>query len=217
MKFIDQSYEILDWNIDEKKIERAGKTCYKSEDSITEDSAARFCRGLIKRQHLSVLEHGSATVKLITDRGVLAELTRHRLASYSVESTRYVDYSSGLVFIRPQEFRKYLAEDGHLERISVSDDVSVINSVSAFFEACQASETAYTTILLNNGNKDLARQVLPMSLKTEIVVTANAREWRHIFQLRVQGMTGKPHSMIRELLNPVQEEFMRRAPNIFFL
>ena len=89
-----------------KKIERIGRTCYKSESNITDDSAERFIKNIIKNGHESVLEHVSITLRVICDRGVSHEIVRHRIASYSQESTRYCNYSKDnfnneLTFINP--------------------------------------------------------------------------------------------------------------------
>ena len=109
MKIIEPSVELVD-DFDAvaimKKIERAGRVCYKSEGNIKDGSAEKFIRGIIKRGHESVIEHASVSFKIICDRGVTHELVRHRLASYSQESSRYCDYSAGkfggeLTFIKP--------------------------------------------------------------------------------------------------------------------
>jgi thymidylate synthase (FAD) len=146
-----------------KKIERAGRTCYKSEDKITDESSEAFVRSIIKRGHESVLEHHNITLRFITDRGVSHEIVRHRLASYSQESTRYCDYSKkDMEFIRQVDFEFRDSERYVLELI----------------------EERYNEMLQVGATPQQARSILPNCLKTEIVVTMNLRAWRHFFKLR---------------------------------
>lgn len=194
MNIIDQS-----WSFEEpidgleilKKLERAGRTCYKSEDRITDDSAKKFVAGILKSQHLSVIEHQSITVRIITDRGVTHELVRHRICSFSQESTRYVNYEKkGIQFIRPVGF--YLTEqDKHvLERLGEH----------------------YNRLIAEGHAPQQARYFLPNGLKTEIVMTANLREWRHFFSLRAS----KPaHPQMRALAGDMLLGFQKAIPVIF--
>lgn len=202
MKIIEQSHEILHMDgLD--LIERAGRTCYKSEEKITEDSAPRFAQMLIKRGHEAMIEHGSATVKFITNRGVTHELVRHRVASFGQESTRYVNYGGkDMEFIRPVWCRglEGCANTGYCH---------------AWEQAMSYAEIAYRDLLDLGWRPEQAREVLPNSLKTEIVVTANYREWRHIFKLRAIGTTGKPHPQMQALMLPVLEEFKVKLPALF--
>lgn len=200
MKVISPSFEILAMEDAEtilKRIEAAGRTCYKSEDKITPVSAEAFVRRIIKSGHHSVLEHASATVRLICDRGVSHEIVRHRLASYSQESTRYCNYGcdDGLVFIKPCFFK-----------------VSDADRYSLWESAMQAAEHAYNSLLLCGATPQEARSVLPNSLKTEVVITANMREWRHIFKLRCDKMA---HPQMRELMVPLLCEMNGRCPVLF--
>ena len=220
MKIIDQSHEIIHMD-DMGRIEQAGRTCYKSEDKMGctqpvgeceyifdaassvcrncgSNSAPRFVRMLIKRGHEAMLEHGCATVKLVTNRGVTHELVRHRVASYGQESTRYVKYDGEMEFIRP---------------VWLIDDLCI--GAGAWKIAMLEAETSYKFLLDQGWRPEQAREVLPNSLKTEIVVTANYREWRHIFKLRAIGTTGKPHPQMQALMLPVLEEFKRRLPALF--
>ena len=107
MKLVKPSIEFL-WMTDEplftlrfRTIEQAGRTCYKSEDKITNDSAEHFVRRIMKMSHLAMIEHASASYRVICDRGVTHEIVRHRLFSYAQESTRYCNYKSGVTFIIP--------------------------------------------------------------------------------------------------------------------
>lgn len=202
MKIIEPYFEILD-PIDGDsilyKIERAGRTCYKSEDRITADSAKGFISRILNSGHHSVIEHISITVKFICDRGVTHELVRHRLASYSQESTRYANYSKNrfgkeITIIKPP----FWSEDSSAYR--------------QWCEAMKAAETHYMRLIDMGAKPQEARSVLPNSLKTEIVMTCNIREWRHVFKLRC---TPQAHPQIRQVMLPLLEEFHKEIPVLF--
>lgn len=180
-------------------LEYCGRVCYKSEDRITEDSAKAFVANIIKRGHESVLEHEKITVKIICDRGVSHELVRHRIASYSQESTRYCNYNkakfgSELTFIRPifweSDPDKYLIWKQTMQHI----------------------EDAYMELINMGAKPEEARSILPNSLKTEIIVTMNLREWRHFLRLRTSE---KAHPQMRELTIPLLNTLKRLIPVIF--
>lgn len=191
-------------------IEAAGRTCYKSEDKITDESAGKFVKMIADKGHHSVLEHISASVRLITDRGVTHELVRHRLASYSQESTRYCNYGGGdVVFIKPVWF-KIPAE--LLPRIPYLPSSFSSREERLWSESMILSERYYHDLLKQGQSPQQARSVLPNSLKTEIVMTANLREWRHVFALRCSNAA---HPQIRELLLPVYEAFKKRLPEVY--
>lgn len=200
MKLIKPYYKILS-KIDGSEIlegiERAGRTCYKSEDKITQDSVEKFIRMIIKRGHESVLEHQSISVLFVCDRGVSHEIVRHRLASFSQESTRYCNYSNDkfeneLTFIEPC---------WDLGGFSYS-----------FRYALQSAEQTYMFLVKNGWSAQQARSVLPNALKTEIVVTANLREWRTIFKQRTSKAA---HPQMRELMCPLLDELKSFIPVIF--
>lgn len=206
MQVIKPSIEIIDMEDYEtivKKIERIGRVCYKSEEKITEDSAEKFIKGLLTRQHESVIEHENVTVRLICDRGVTHEIVRHRIASYSQESTRYCNYSG----------------DKFDNQITVIDlasgfeyDLTKENDKAKYDVWCQAMESAekaYFRMLELGATPQEARSVLPNSLKTEIVVTMNLRSWRNFFRLRVDSHA---HPQMREVATMVYEEFKKRLP-----
>lgn len=198
MKIIKQSHEILQYD-DIKLIELAGRTCYKSEGNITEDSAKKFVKGLINRKHMAMIEFGGAAVKLITDRGVTHEQVRHRLASYGQESTRFVRYGD-IDVIQPV----------------IAKELSLLDKAyNVWHNHMLSSEKAYKELLDLGWKPEFARSVLPNSLKTEIVVKCSYREWRHIFELRVLGITGKPHPQIQQLLEPVLRELNEKVPVVF--
>ena len=212
MQIIRAGYEILDpLNGEEilKKIEKVARVCYKSEDKIGEGTAERMVRALIRRNHLAMLEHFSFSVKFIVDRGVSHEIVRHRVASFAQESTRYCNYSSRdgeITVIEP----RYLRADG--EQIY---NGSLGNRVNAWVTACMEAETSYLRMLESGATPQEARAVLPTSLKTEIVMTANLREWRHFFSLRACGTTGAPHPQMLEVAVPLLKELQMRIPVVF--
>lgn len=201
MKIIKPSVEILTATPDIlRTIERAGRTCYKSESKITQDSAEKFVRGIIKRGHFSVIEHCSITVRVICDRGVTHEIVRHRLGSYSQESTRYVNYREGIEVIEPCFWRK---EDAHK-----NGKLKYITWKNAMVQA----EESYRTLIEDGAKPEEARSVLPNSLKTEIVITYNLREWRHFFSVRCAP---EAHIQIREIAFMLLKELKKRVPVIF--
>ena len=182
-----------------KKIEKIGRVCYKSENNIKEDSAERFIKSIITRGHESVLEHVSISVRVICDRGVSHEIVRHRVASYSQESTRYCNYSKDkfeneITFIKPCFWNK-----GEMNYI-------------LWKEYCETTERVYKEMLEHEATPEQARSILPNSLKTEIVMTMNLREWRHFFKLRCAKAA---HPQAREIANMILKEFKVRIPVIF--
>ena len=202
MKIIPPTFEILGNPNGAKmlrSIERAGRTCYKSEDLITDDSAAAFVRRILKRGHESVIEHATLSVKIICDRGVTHEIVRHRLASYSQESTRYCNYAKDkfgneLTFIRPF----FWAEDDA--------------KYALWCTTMQGIEDAYMKMLELGAAPEEARSILPNSLKTEIIVTMNLRSWRHFFRLRTDKAS---HPQMREVARPLLEAFKALLPVLF--
>lgn len=182
-----------------KHIENCGRICYKSEHKITEDSYLTFAKNIVKRGHEAVIEHCSLSVKFVCDRGVSHEIVRHRMASYCQESTRYCNYSKNdfqgeITVIEPIFLEQYT--DGY----------------SMWEEACQNAERAYFKMLDWGCSPQEARAVLPNSLKTEIVMTANLREWRHFLKLRTSRAA---HPQIREIAIPLLNELKERIPVIF--
>lgn len=212
MQIIKAGYEILDeLNGSEilKKIERVARVCYKSEDKITEGSAEKMVKALVKSGHEAMLEHYSFSVKFVCDRGVSHELVRHRIASFAQESTRYCNYGSKggeITVIAPC----YLLVDG----VSVSAD-NWSERYGAWVHSCKEAEKSYLRMLADGATPQEARAVLPNSLKTEIVVTANLREWRHFFKLRACGITGKPHPQMLEVAVPLLKEIKSLIPVVF--
>jgi thymidylate synthase (FAD) len=200
MEIINQRWEWLHKPVDPlKTIEVAGRTCYRSGDRITKDSSTKFAKMIMKRGHESVIEHASASIRFITNRGVTHELVRHRLCSFSQESTRYVNYKGGMQFIRPVWFKNKKQEiDGGAEKTWVT--------------AMEKAEEFYNVLLSHGWRPEQAREVLPNSLKTEIIVTANLREWAHIFKLRTSKAA---HPQIMELLRSCLNGFKKEIPVLF--
>jgi len=200
MKIVQPGFTIeagLNGLADLQHIERCGRTCYKSEDKITDDSAVAFVRKIIASGHHSVLEHVSATVRIVADRGVSHELVRHRLCSFSQESTRYCDYESG----------KFDGEIAVIQPRGLTPDQE-----AEWRTRMVQAALGYRTLRRQGCAPQIARSVLPNSLKTEIVVTCNAREWRHFFTLR----TAKPaHPQMRQIACPMLAEFRKRVPVLF--
>jgi len=182
-----------------ENIERCGRICYKSEERITPDSAQTFVRNIIRSGHESVIEHETITVKVICDRGVTHEIVRHRIASYSQESTRYCNYSKDkfgqeLTFIKPC----FWNED-HI-------------AYAIWIQQMQQVEDAYMKMISLGVAPEQARSVLPNSLKTEIVMSMNLREWRHFFRLRTST---KAHPQMREISIMLFEKMKALVPVIF--
>ena len=189
-----------------KKIEKIGRVCYKSEDRITQDSAEKFIANILKRGHDTVIEHESVTVKVICDRGVTHEIVRHRVASYSQESTRYCNYSK-------DKFQNQISVIDLSTGFSYDlDDLADSRKYQIWRDAMEASERYYFQMLEAGASPQEARSVLPNSLKTELVMTMNLREWRHFFRLRIDGGA---HPQMRELAMLILEVFKEKLP-VFF-
>jgi thymidylate synthase (FAD) len=210
MKVINASHEVIlpypDWKTAHdtilRMIEKAGRTCYKSEDKITSESASKFVRNIIKHGHEAMLEHANLTVRFIVDRGVSHELVRHRVASFAQESTRYCNYSQDkfgneITVIKPLFF------DENSQQYSIWEN------------AMAEAEASYFNLLACGASPEQARCVLPNSLKTEVIMTANMREWRHFFRLRALGETGKPHPQMKEVAYSLLCDLQKYLPEIF--
>lgn len=202
MKIINAGYQIITHLPSDEMLERlelAGRKCAKSEDRITSESKVKFVQDIINRGHESVLEHVHISVIIICDRGVSHELVRHRIASYSQESTRYCNYGKcgEVTFIKPCFWE---------EKSKLYD---------LWYEASFQSERAYLLMLRDGATPQEARTVLNNSTKTEIFVTMNIRAWRNFFKLRVIGLFGKPHPQMLEIAAPMLTEFQARYPIVF--
>ena len=197
MKIVTPKVEIitpLDGEAILRHVELCGRVCYKSEARISDGSSHQFVANIIARGHESVLEHYSFSVRFICDRGVSHEIVRHRLASYSQESTRYCNYGQQgeISFIQP----------------SFNDD----QQLKIWRVAMEHCEQAYLSLLAAGASPQMARSVLPNSLKTELVMTANLREWRLFIKLR-GSMSA--HPQIRELVIALVKQLKERIPVVF--
>lgn len=205
MRVINAGYEIIsDLNGAEilKHIERCARVCYKSEDRITDGSAEKMVAALIRSGHEAMLEHYSFTVKFICDRGVSHELVRHRIASFAQESSRYCCYAKDkfgkeLTFINPC----FWEPDS--------------DNYARWFHEMDEAEKTYLAMIESGATPEQARDILPTSIKTEIVMTANLREWRHFFKLRAEGVTGRPHPQMLEITIPFLKELKQKIPVVF--
>jgi thymidylate synthase (FAD) len=201
VKIVNPSFEIItpkeSFLNASKILEIAGRVCYKSEGMICPGSDTKFLTKLLSLEHESVIEHFSVTVKFVCDRGVTHELVRHRIASFSQESTRYCNYTKD----------KF---DGHISLIHPKglSPYQIIRREEHFWKV----QEIYDREISEGVRPEIARGLLPNALKTEIVVTANLREWRHIFKLRASP---KAHPQIRELMIPLRLEFQKLVPVIF--
>jgi thymidylate synthase (FAD) len=184
-----------------KAIEKAGRTAYKTEDRITDGSAEKFVKRIIASGHESVIEHFSITVRTICDRGVSHEIVRHRIASFTQESTRYCNYADG----------RFGGEITVISPFFWRDKVDA-KKYEIWRKAMEATERSYLELLKLGASPQEARSVLPNSLKTELVMTMNLREWRHFFSLRTADAA---HPQMREIARPMLDEFRKRIPVVF--
>ena len=227
MKIVEPKYEILT-NISEggikelQQIERVARVCYKSEDTITPDgeSAMKLVGFMGKQGHEAMLEHSQLSVLFTCDRGVANELVRHRIASFAQESTRYCNYSKEKFggersVIRPcyipdepkENAIKEATSNVEMQKLETDYQIN-----DAWYRACDEVEESYRTLIANGMRPEQARCVLPLCLKTEIVVTANYREWRNIFKLRTPVAA---HPQMRELMCPLLMELQKKIPVVF--
>lgn len=215
MKIIEPKIEVEQYNGKQimKNIERACRTCYRSEGLITEDSYKKLLNNCINRGHESVLEHEKITIRMICDIGVYKDLTRHRIASFSIESTRYCNYGKDkfdneIKFIKPIFYTPGTMED-------YEDPIQKNNCLKTqYWQRCmELIEQHYMDMTNIIGAKpDELRILLPHSTAAEVTMTANIREWRHILELRTKKMT---HPAIRQLLIPLLLEFQKEMPELF--
>ena len=218
MKKLNESYEILTKISEGAKeelqmIEKIGRVCYKSEDLIMEDgeSAKKFVAMLIKNGHEAMLEHSNLSVKFIIDRGISHELVRHRIASFAQESTRYCNYAkdkfgSECNFI---DITPGIKLDNKMKSMETSEIALVLEE---WEKAMEDAETHYMKMLELGATPQIARSVLPNSTKTEITVSANYREWRNFFKLRIPKTA---HPQMREVTIPLLKELKEKIPVIF--
>lgn len=202
MRVIKAGYEIMseiNGTSILKSIESIGRVCYKSEGKITKDSSEKFVANLLKRGHESVIEHETITVKFICDRGVSHELVRHRIASFSQESTRYCNYAN-------EKFGKELTVINPMFWDETSEQYKY------WLNVMKLIEHTYNSLIESGARPEEARSILPNSLKTEIIVSMNLREWRHFFKLRTATAA---HPQMREITIPLLSELKNIIPVVF--
>jgi len=205
MKIVEPSIEVTfyapeDGKTPEESIEVAARTCYKSEDKITDVSAERLIRLLLKRGHHAMLEFGYATAKIVGDRGLTHELVRHRLASFAQESTRYCNYGEG----------KFGSEITIIEIPGITDPSQAL--LDYYHESCAIAEERYFGMIAHGAKPEIARMVLPIGLKAEITIGANLREWRHIFEMRCERHA---HPIIRGVMTQALQQFADKMPTLY--
>jgi thymidylate synthase (FAD) len=219
MKLIKPYTEILT-PIDGKKIlktiEKVARTCYKSEDKITDDSSEKMVKSLINRGHEAMIEFFDITVKFVCDRGVSHEIVRHRMASYAQESTRYCNYSkdkfhSQITYIIPS-WVNLVESEWTKEQVDCSYPISFTEQDLIWMKQMISAEESYNKLISDGWQPQQARSVLPNSLKTEINVKMNLREWRHFFRLRCAPAA---HPQMREVAIPLLENLKMSVPIIF--
>ena len=205
MRVIEPTFEFIE-EVDGvrllQKIEIAKRICYQSEDRITQDSYLASAADLIARGHEAMLEHASISVLFTIDRGVANEVTRHRIASFAQSSTRYCNFS----------------QDKFGNEITVIRPCFLRNGTVAYdewYESCAVAEQKYFSLLRIGMKPEEARDVLPISTMTKLVMTANLREWRHFFKLRAVGTTGKPHPQMLQVTVPLLGDFKKIIPVVF--
>ncbi|NLL53826.1 MAG: FAD-dependent thymidylate synthase [Clostridiales bacterium] len=195
-------------------IEVAGRTCYKSEARITRESAAKFVGSLVKSGHEAMLEHASMTVRFTVDRGITHELVRHRISSFAQESTRYCNYAKD----------KFGSQVTHVDLtggMAIDPAVSKLppDAIALIYQeweaACEDAQRHYLRMIELGASPQIARSVLNQSTKSELIMTANMREWRHFLNLRAVGSTGKPHPQMLEVTVPLLKELAAAMPELF--
>lgn len=218
MNIIKASYEILtpisEGGIEElKHIEKIGRKCYKSDDKITEDgeSAKKFVKMLINKHHEAMIEHGTISVLFTVDRGVSHEEVRHRIASFAQESTRYVNYSLNKFGneINVIDILPGIKLDEKMKNLDAETIQKIINE---WLSAMEDAERHYMKMIELGATPQIARSVLPTSTKTEITISTNYREWRHLFKLRTPKTA---HPQFREVAIPLLEDFKKLLPILF--
>ena len=201
MKIIEPIVEVekVDYNKIMKNLERACRTCYRSEDKITEGSYKTLLKNCINRGHESILEHEKITIRMICDIGVYKDLTRHRHASFSIESTRYCNYG----------------KDKFENQIKFIEPVNIEKNTELYEEwktSCEEIEKHYIKMVELGATPDQMRMILPHSTAALVTMTANIREWKHIFSLRC---TKHAHPAVEQVMIPLLLHFKQNMPEIF--
>lgn len=218
MRIVKPTFEILDPAPFDRnaglylyrKIERAARTCYRSEDLMMEDSAVRMVKMLVERGHEAMLEHADVSVRFTVDRGITHEVVRYRHCSPAQESTRYCNYSKD----RFGGEISYIPLEEQLERYNLNEDQ--IDEIARIWTcACADAEVYYNEMIQVGAPPEIARSVLNHSTASSIVVKTNLREWRHIFMERAVGIHGRPHPEIQLVMVRLLSAFNECMPEVF--
>ena len=201
MKLIDPILYVEDYDGKSmmRRIERACRTCYRSENVMTEDSYKKLLKNCINRGHESILEHEKVSIRMICDIGVYKDLTRHRFASFSIESTRYCNYGKD----------KFDNEIKFMKPCNIEPGTEMYN---IWERGLKDIERAYLDMSNLGAQPDQLRLLLPHATAAEVNMTANIREWKHILSLRANNHA---HPSIRQLMIPLLLMFKRDMPEIF--
>lgn len=205
--------EDLDYTKIMKNIEKACRTCYRSEDKITKDSYKTLLKNCINRGHESVLEHEKITIQMICDIGVYKDLTRHRHASFSIESTRYCNYNKDKFDNQLHLIEPVFYEKSWTEANSQGSAMSVDEQKSYYWYDCMENvEQTYNAMIELGSIPDEARMILPHSTAALVTMTANIREWKHILELRANNHA---HPSVQQVMIPLLLYFKEKMPEIF--
>lgn len=201
MKIIKPLVEIekVDYKKIMRNLEKACRTCYRSEDKITEESYKTLLKNCINRGHESILEHEKITVRMICDIGVYKDLTRHRIASFSIESTRYCNYGKD----------KFENEIKFIEPINFEKNTEMYKE---WEDSCKEIENHYMRMAKLGATPDQMRMILPHSTAAQVTMTANIREWKHILELRASSHA---HPAVEQVMLPILMQFKGKMPEIF--
>ena len=204
MRIVEPSVEILteiDGNKILKQIEIAARTCYKSEDKITEDceSAKKIIKTLLDNHHEAMIEFDDIMVKITTDIGAQRDLSRHRHISMACESTRYCNYSKG----------KFGNELSFIKPCNIEEDSGIYHT---WLKTMKSIEDSYLLAAELGGKPDQLRMMLPLSTKAEFCLKANIREWRHILRLRTSNAA---HPSVQQVMKMILKEFKEKIPVLF--
>lgn len=190
-----------------RKIEWCGRISHRSEESQSENSWDRFIRAVVLGHgDWSIVEHASASVDFLVDRGITHEIVRHRLFSFTQESTRFVNYEKKMPpgFIAPD-----LSDES---RRAPNGEQCEFSPMEAWLHAINTVESIYRTLIESGCAPQIARSVFPNALASRIIVTGNLRNWRHFFIMRT---TKEAHPQMREVTIPLLAQFQLRIPILF--
>lgn len=201
MKIIEPVVEVekVDYNKIMRNLERACRTCYRSEDKITEESYKTLLKNCINRGHESILEHEKITIRMTCDIGVYKDLTRHRHASFSIESTRYCNYGKD----------KFDNQIKFIKPVNMEENTELYNE---WEKSLEEIESHYIKMVSLNATPDQMRMILPHSTAAEVTMTANIREWKHILSLRC---TKHAHPAVEQVMIPLLLHLKKNMPEIF--